>query len=251
MKKNISLFLLLFLVIFCQNKAFAASVDFSSLDKVEIKIVEIDGSTKEEIIKNDNTNQFEQLIKERVDYFYNKYNTKEIMSINDIPLKDTQFISYSGIIKTRDKKDAKDDPNQQNAQNNQNQSLDFSKSGYLMKIDNVTYTDINVLPYVKNGTTYIEIKPILEAMDYKVTIVVNGYYKVLTAQKKEEGKEFWIDIMGDSKNAYTLSEGLLFLENKSEIKDSSICISTKSAEKLLGVFISVDFNTKQVKITKK
>ncbi len=246
MRKCISLFLLLFLVIIIQNKAFAANIDLNNLNKVIIKFVELDGSVKEdEIIKNDSAERFEQSIKERLDYYSNKYNISEIISINDIPIKDTQFMSYSGVIKV------KKNPNQQNAQNNQNQALEFSKSGYLIKLDDITYTGIEVSPYKKSGITYIEIKPILEVLGYKVATTVNGYYKVLTAQKQEIGNELWIDIAGESKNAYKSSEGLITLDNISEIRDSSFCISLKSAEKLLGISIVVDFSKKQVKIAKR
>lgn len=246
MKKCISLFLLLFLAIIFQNKAFAASIELNSLDRVIIKFVELDGSVKEdEIIKNDSVECFEQSIKERLGYYYNKYNIKEIISINDIPLKDTQFMSYSGVIKV------KEEPNQQNAQNNQNQSLEFSKSGYLIMLDNTTYTGIEISPYVKNGTTYIEISPVLEALGYEVTTIINGYYKALTAHKKEIGKELWIDIAGESKNAYKSNEGLIALDKITEIKDLSFCIPVKSAEKLLGTSIIVNFSKKLVEVTKR
>lgn len=244
MRKYVSLFLLLFFAISFQSTAFAATIDLNSLDKVIIKVSEIDGSIKEVTINNDKDGQFEKTVKGWLEYYYNKYNIKEIISINDIPLKDTQFIEYS-CLATKEKNG---DPVQQEAQNNSSQSLDFSKSSYRISLDNVTYTDINVSPYTKNGIRYVEIKPILEAMGYNVTSVINGYYKVLSAQKKES---YWIDILGKSKAAYIQDKGIINLDDFSDIKDSSICISVRSAEKLLGVSINVDVNTKQIKITTK
>ncbi|WP_313559170.1 stalk domain-containing protein [Ruminiclostridium cellobioparum] len=249
MKKLISLFLLLFFIFSFQNDIFAAQIDVNNLEKAVIKVSETDGTIKEITINNDNNGQgqFEQVIKSWMDYYYNKYNIKEILSINDIPLKDTQFVNYAGTHKNVNKQS----PVEQNAKNNENQSLDFSNSGFRMSIDNVTYTDINVSPYNKNGVTYIEIKPVLEALDYKVTTVINNYYKILSAQKNDSGNDYCIDVIGDSKNAYSLGTGLINLEDYSEVKNSSICISARSAEKLLGVTIKVDFTSKQVKITSK
>jgi hypothetical protein len=74
---------------------------------------------------------------------------------------------------------------------------------------------------------------------------------LLSAQKKEIGKELWIDIAGESKNAYKSSEGLITLDKISEIRNSSFCIPVKSGEKLLGISIIVDFSKKLIEVTKR
>lgn len=224
--------------IFC-----ATGIDLNSLDKVVLKFELKDGTVKEVSQTNKNNGRFAQAVENLLDYYYNIYSVAKLVSINDIPLEQTQFYKYAGKIDDNKKGLGYSNSPDIVSRVKNNKDMEIP----LVEIDpNTTTISVNGdmmrctgSVYVSGNLTYLPARSVLESLGYNVDADFNPYYKMIIATKRIGKEEIRVEIKFDSKKAYLSTVGIIDMDGLLELKEDGTYISLPDAIKLTGTDISV------------
>lgn len=230
-----------------------AAEDFSDSDVVKIKYQLIDGTIITDTQANRFDGKFEAAINSLLNYIWNSYNVKEIISINDVPLKDTEYNIYSKNIDP-DKKGidySNSAATTSRVKLNHDLRLTFaniSEGGVNVKIDD-SYVRFDIAPFEDNGIIYLPFRSILEGLGYDINSDMNQYYKIVTARKKDNGTEELIEIRVDSKIAFNSKSGMVSLKASPIYKNYATFIALDDVYNLIGANVTYNKLNNSVTIT--
>lgn len=259
MKKIIGLVLAAVMVICTNLVVVAGTVDVNKMDKVVIKCLLDDGTVQsQELINTDpSSNLMEKAVKYAISCFWGTdYNVKEVLSINDIPLKDTQFSQYAGVIDKSIKGQAySNTPStiervEENESKSIKDTIKFSEK-ISIKINGIP-VKFDVAPYIKDGRTMVPFRAIFEALGAEVSYdFTNTNSKVLWGIRTINGEKIRVDMKIGSKTAVKTGTGSITMDVSPEIKESRTFIPARFASELLGATVDWKADTREVVITLK
>jgi|LSQX01.3.fsa_nt_gb hypothetical protein len=234
----------LLLIALCSSGiSYAANIDLNSLDKVVLNIELKDGTVSEVSQTNKKNGHFAQAVENLLDYYYNIYSVAKLVSINDIPLHQTQFSKYAGKID--DNKKGLGYSNSPDIVNRVKINKDMEIP--LSEIDpNTTTISVNGdmfrctgSIYMSDNLTYLPFRSLFESLGYNVEADFNPYYKMIIATKRIGKEEIRTEVKFDSKRAYVSTVGIVEMGYLLVLKDDGAYISLPDAIKLSGTDISV------------
>ena len=245
-------YVMLVLFVMVNTVALAGSIDLEKVDKVEIKYVLDDGTVDYDVIPNKQDGSIAEVTEIFLKIDWNAYNVKEIISINNIPLRDTQFSKYAGVIDKNLKNHEAKEIDRERIEENEDKSLKdilAPSDDIKIKVNGIS-VKFDVAPYIKDGRTMVPFRAIFEAIGANVDYdFSNPYTKLVWGIRRVDGKETRVDMKIGSKWAVKTGTGGIEMDVAPEIKEGRTFIPARYASEFLGGTVEWKANTREVIIT--